>query len=347
MKPARPRSPGPATARDPEAGCPSRPPGHTTAPRSEARPAECAPRVERRAEVRPCDLGPPDDDLASVEAPQLLLCEPDPVRLAVNAHQHPLSCDARKLVEPAALRLDRQMSETDSAYKVEGVVGTEAAARPVHLEYAEGKVLAAPANQRGLKSDPWIRQEVPPPPITRPHHSRSRGSSPSTRAERHASESTCCAARPPARNQSACGTPATMLKSRGRQREPVVGRPAPPTHGPQRLVPAVGREQVRAGSAARADAVSQPGGIYSRGRWLSGRGLHSADGQGTRAVRLRASTRAATPANRLDRPGCGRGAPASRPVDQARGEALRTRPGCPHDGPDHLEGQDTPGRSLL
>ena len=103
----------------------------------------------------------------------------------------------------------------------------------------------------------------------------------------------------------------------------------------------------RAGSAARAIAVSQPGGIYSRGRWLSGRGLHSTDGQGPRAsLRLRASARAAAAANRLDRPGCGRGTCCITrpPVDQARGEGVRPRPCRPRDGPHHSRGPGHAGK---
>ena len=151
----------------------------------------------------------------------------------------------------------------------------------------------------------------------------------------------CAAARPPARNHSAPVTrrpsaEVAQVAAGARRRPNRRGRARP---GAPRT--AVRREQQAEPVQQREQTPFHSRGIYSRGRWLSGRGLHSTDGQGTRAsVRLRASARAAAPANRLDRPGCGRGAccVTRPPVDQARGEAVRARPGRPHDGPDHARG---------
>ena len=59
------------------------------------------------------------------------------------------------------------------------------------------------------------------------------------------------------------------------------------------------------------------------------------------ATRLRASARAAAAADRIRRRSCARGAgrDAREAVDQARGEAVRARPGGPDDGPDDARGR--------
>ena len=194
--------------------------------------SECAPRVERRAEVRSRDLAPPDDDLASVEAPQLLLCEPDAVRLAVNAHQHPLgatrasSSSQRRCVSTGRWVEDRQRID-----EVEGVVGVwKRRLRPVHLEYAEGKVLAAPANQRRVEVGSWISAgRSRHHRITRPHPQPKSRIEPIDSSGTGTASRIDCAAAGRRRETSRPRNPRDhQPKSRGRQREPVVGRPARP-----------------------------------------------------------------------------------------------------------------------
>ena len=101
-----------------------------------------------------------------------------------------------------------------------------------------------------------------------------------------------------------------------------------------------------AGSPARGGhrrAVRVAGGLgVHAGRSAAGAGLDSSYGQGAGAGNgIRASARAAAAADRLGRRGRARGAcrDARQAVDQARGEAVRARPGGADDGSDDARGR--------
>src|SRR5918993_3734161 len=204
--------------------------------------------MERRTEVRPRDFAPADNDLASVEAVQLFLREPDAVCLAVNAHEHPGSCDTCKLVEPAALDFDGQVGEDrERVDEVERLVGVgKRRLGPVDLERAEGEVLAAPADERRVEVGSVDLGGEFPPPANDPAAPAAAIQDRAHRLERLRDGVPDRLRRRPSAGEKplGAGNPGDhQPKSRGWQRQPVVGRPAAAAHRTERLVRAVRREQ--------------------------------------------------------------------------------------------------------
>ena len=229
----------------------------------------------------------------------------------------------------------RQADEEDRQriHKVEGVVGVRKRRPGPFTSNTPKEGSRGTSESARVKSDPWISAGGPattgsPGRI----HSRSRGSSPSTRAERaRRLEST---APPPGRRRETSGlrNPGDhQPKSRGRQRELVVGRPAPPTHGPQRLVPAVGREQQSEPVQQREQTpFHSRGNLFARPLAQRPRATLSRWPRHPAPVRLRASTRAATPRiGSIDQVAVEERA-ASLPAGRSSARrSFRTRPGCP------------------
>ena len=334
----------------PGADCRPRPPARTPPPRTRAAQTFPHPRrrMERRAEVRPGHLAPAHDELAGAKAPPLVRVEPLEVALAVRRQQHEAVAAARRAAArpsiragsppagasaPRARTRDRtSRSRTRAAARgrssrsarTAGSRGTSRSPRPRGRCRRRGRrsvpscridAAAAAAeveDRRPSRSMPRSRALERLADRLAPRAGRSPGTTRRRAFPRRARSGAAAApaARPTGAGSGACGSRAARTRS---------------------YVAIRRREQARAPEQAEERVLQRP--LAPSVHWPHGAGART-------SARVRAAARAAAPADRLRRPGRGRGTRgrAGEAVDQARGEAVRARPGDPLHGSDDARG---------
>ena len=306
--------------------------------------------MERRAQVRARHLAPAHDELARAEsARRSSVVEPLEVALAVRREQDEAvgPDDAAQLVHPFVLdRLRQVRQHRERVREIERVVArTRAAARGRSSRsartgrFSRHQSIAAPGEvaarrRRTSKRAQWrIDAAAAAAEVEDRRHRLDAGS---RALERLADRLAPRAARSRGTTPTS-GVPATRTIRCGGG----TGSPSTARRLGQRAAAARRARARTCDTSARAGACARASGGARSSRPLA-RAYTGPDGAGARtSARVRAAARAAAAADRLGRPGRGRGARgrAREALDQARGEAVRARPRDPLHGSDDARGR--------